>query len=1003
MFQRTQIILITIIMLSSAFWLGSVSGDEEQFETRASIGTKFYFNETFNIDGAWEADDVSIVVFVQSTTKVRKNAQNPQYQFDSHELLQSTIDFLDGSQKDTGTQRRVLGECFTATWCGYCPGSVGAHDRIANDPAYFPDHYTLVEWHAANSAHGLGNADATARFNYYNWGGAIPFSVFDGVIGHIGGSANPNETSIDTTYKGYIDGRKNINSPVSITTFGHKTGANGWINATIEVKSIPNDEEYKINFVLVEDLKVDKNLQSWDGSGGQAIYRYHARKVIKTDTLNLGNAAPLITLDHPTGGETITGDLQINWTATDPDGDAITVDLTYRKGSGNWIDIATDLPNTGTYTWDTTTVSDGMDYRVRVLARDAADKEAMADLGPTFEIKNDFAPVVALTSPVGGEVWSGTKDITWTATDDNDDAVDLTISLHYTRDGTTFNVIYLNLENTGTYEWDTTKMVDDDSYQVRITARDTKGQESTYLTPAAFELQNGVYEDTDDDGMPDWWEDENDLDKDSDSDAMFDDDDDSLKNIDEYTYGTDPNDADSDDDGMDDGWETENGLDPLSASDRDEDLDGDGLTNLEEFQLGTFADNADSDYDEMPDGWEVEMGLDPTELDDDEDFDEDGMTNLREYEKETDPKNNDTDGDGMDDGWELDNGFDPLDNTDAALDTDEDGLSNAEEFLEGTDPNDADMDSDGIPDGWEVHHGLDPENRDDSFRDDDTDGQTNLEEYNEGTDPTKKDTDGDGIDDGWEVNAGLDPNDNTDAGSDLDDDNLTNLFEFQNQLDPNMDDTDKDGMPDGWEIENDLNPLSKLDADEDEDKDGLTNLQEYEKGLDPGKKDNPDVEKEEPEPKDETNIGDKGSDSGFPIVLVIIIAVIVVLLGIGGVVFLVVIKGKSKSDDHSVDEMGRVSPTGATNDYEALYGAPPVVKDEDLSVAADTTVPESPDAPLCPTCGGTSMYYSEYDCHWCEPCQSYVYPSEGDATTVGLDRDEPTPAVRRKVVKKVVK
>ena len=1004
---KVKIVIVTLIMLSSVFWMGSVSGDREEIGTRASVGTKFNFNETFNIDRTWNTDDVSVVVLVQSINKIRKNMNNDAgRQYDSYEAIQSTIDFLDTSVKDTGTQKRVLGECFTATWCGYCPGSVGAHDRLVNDPTYFPDHYTLIEWHSSSSGNGLGNADATARFNYYNWGGAIPFSVFDGVIGHIGGSADPNNTGIDNTYKGYINGRKGIPSPVSIKTFGAKTGGNNWINATIEVRSVPADELYKVSFVIVEDIKVDKNNDPWQGGNtSQAIYRYHARKVISSYQIDLGNAAPLVSIDFPTGGEVITGNLQINWTATDPDGDGITVDVACRKGSGSWINIATDLPNSGSYTWDTTTVDDGS-YRIRVLAKDTAENEALADLGQTFEIKNDFAPVVTLIKPAGAEVWAGTQEIKWTATDDHDAAEDITIALHYSRDGTNFFVIYTNLENSGSYQWDTLEMVDDDSYLVRITARDSKGQETTDISAAVFELKNGVYEDSDGDGMPDWWEEEHDLDMDDEDDKLLDEDSDSLKNVDEYGHGTDPNNPDSDGDGMKDGWEAENGLDPLDASDKDPDPDADGLSNLLEFNHGTFPDDDDSDDDEMPDGWEVENDLLPMEPDSNMDLDEDGLSNLEEYEAGTDPNEADTDGDGMPDGWELEyTGLDPLDDSDGSTDLDKDNLTNLEEYEEGTDPLDADMDKDGLPDGWEIDHNLDPEDRDDALMDVDEDGLTNGQEFEKGTDPFNKDTDGDGMPDGWEVENALDPLDAADASLDPDSDNVTNAVEYHRNMDPNSKDTDGDGMPDGWEIEHDLNPISAKDAGADPDNDGMTNIEEYEGGFDPDKKDNPDdVEKPGDDDSERDNEIDPSSSDGFPwLIVVLVVLGLLVLLG-GGVLALVMVLRSGKRDDmERDDELGRTSPGGAANDYESLYGSSADKQDESAAISdAPVVSSDSLAAPVCPSCGAVSVYYSEHDCHWCDPCQEYVYPTEPQAASPAPASSQGSVKVRRKVVKKAV-
>jgi hypothetical protein len=1001
-------LISTVVLFSSFGFIGTSEG--ENTGTRANVGTKFYFNETFNIDPAWNADDVSVVVFVQSINKVRKNMNNDAgRQYDSYEAIQSTIDFLDTSIKDTGSQKRVFGECFTATWCGYCPGSIGAHDRLVSDPTYFPDKYTLIEWHAASSANGLGNADATARFNYYNWGGAIPFTVFDGVIGHIGGSTNPNQTSIDTTYKGYINGRTGNPSPVGITTFGKKAGVNSWINATLEVKSIPPDELYKVNFVIVEDIKVDKNNDPWQGGNvSQAIYRYHARKVINSHQINLGNAAPVVSIDYPVGTEVVTGNLQIDWTASDPDDDTIEISIDYRKGSGSWTSIVSDIPNSGSYIWDTTTVDDGSNYRLKVSAKDSAGKENFADMGPTFEIKNDFAPIVSLLSPVGGELWDGNQTITWTATDDRDDDEDLGIKLEYTRNDADFSIIFSNLDNTGSYKWDTTRMVDDDSYKIRITARDTKGQESTAMSPMAFELSNGIYEDTDNDGMPDWWEDEYDLNLDSDNDRSLDPDDDGLKNFEEYQHGTHPKNGDTDNDGMDDGWEIEMGLDPMSDTDAGLDDDDDGLTNVQEFLQGTFPDTADSDHDGMPDGWEVEHNLAPMDFSDEEgDPDVDELGNQKEYETGTDPRDSDTDSDGLTDGWEVLYGLDALDELDSDLDGDQDGLTNKEEYDLGLDPTDPDMDGDGLPDGWEVNNSLDPQYSYDAKMDNDTDGLSNEMEYTLGSDPMKLDSDSDGMPDGWEVEYDFDPVDPTDADGDKDGDNVSNLDEFNGLTDPSMVDSDRDGLPDGWELDHGLDPNLKSDADDDTDGDGLTNLQEFDGGHNPNKKDNPNpIEEEDDDDTDPTSGtgGDKpASKSEFPWVVVIIVA-IVLILGIGGLVLALVLRGK-KADEGS--DLGRVSPEEDV--YKNLYGssaedapdeealaeetAPPVVTTDYIS-------PQESSSPVCTKCGKSSEYFQEYDCYWCEPCQDYVMTEPSSMETPTVAKPVKKPVARRRVVKK---
>ena len=377
---------------------------------------------------------------------------------------------------------------------------------------------------------------------------------------------------------------------------------------------------------------------------------------------------------------------------------------------------------------------------------------------------------------------------------------------------------------------------------------------------------------------------------------------------------------DSDNDGMPDWWEMLYDLNPFDAADAalDADMDGhdrnsDGLltedeyfTNLMEYELdfvlGTSTDptDPDTDRDGIPDGWEIFYNFNPVSyLDAYEDMDDDGydlnrdgyispdeeLTNLEEYLAGTSPWESDSDDDGMTDGWEIFYGLDPLNNGDAWFDSDADGWDgnfdlelsfeerylNYMEFLNDTHPFVKDTDGDDMPDGWEVYFGLEPLRPSDNFEDKEGDGLPNIYEYNNSlvntgwmdvdgifstrpdsndtdgdglsdnnelfnhlTDPTSNDTDGDGMPDGWEVKYGLNPISPVDADQDLDgdgwdfnrnflitfDENFTNLEEYLNGTDPTNNDTDGDGMPDGWEAYYGLQPTNPSDASQDSDGDG---------------------------------------------------------------------------------------------------------------------------------------------------------------------------------------
>eukprot|EP00752_Nemacystus_decipiens_P017679 g15850.t1 len=232
--------------------------------------------------------------------------------------------------------------------------------------------------------------------------------------------------------------------------------------------------------------------------------------------------------------------------------------------------------------------------------------------------------------------------------------------------------------------------------------------------------------DTDDDGLPDWWEQRYGYDPLQADDAFEDRDGDGLDALAEYDAGSEPHRADSDGDGLLDGAEVDGGSSPIRA-----DTDDDGLFDADELAGGTQPTNADSDGDGIDDGEEQLWGTDALVAD--------------------------SDGDGLEDGWEVANGMEPTDQADATADVDGDGLNAVEERAAGTDLNLADTDGDGLRDGEE------------------------LTLY--GTDPTLRDSDGDGMDDQWEVAQQLSPT-VADGDQDTDADGFSNLLEFYSDTNP---------------------------------------------------------------------------------------------------------------------------------------------------------------------------------------------------------------------------
>ncbi len=142
----------------------------------------------------------------------------------------------------------------------------------------------------------------------------------------------------------------------------------------------------------------------------------------------------------------------------------------------------------------------------------------------------------------------------------------------------------------------------------------------------ALEPAESEFTDADGDGIPDFFEQANGLDKDNPDDASQDADNDGSSNLAEFEAKTDPQNPDTDGDDLSDGAETNTGIwvsssdtgtDPLNT-----DSDGDGVSDGAETNTGQFVNstdtgtnptNTDSDHDGSSDGFEVSKGSNPAD------------------------------------------------------------------------------------------------------------------------------------------------------------------------------------------------------------------------------------------------------------------------------------------------------------------------------------------------------------------------------------------------------
>jgi thermitase len=122
--------------------------------------------------------------------------------------------------------------------------------------------------------------------------------------------------------------------------------------------------------------------------------------------------APVVTVTYPNGGEVLSGTITVTWDASDLDGDSLTYSIYYWNGSA-WIELTSGWTTTS-YDWDTTTISDGEFYRLRVIANDGdligedeSDGSFIVDNGSNSTRSNTTATTTTTTStetPSGFEV-----------------------------------------------------------------------------------------------------------------------------------------------------------------------------------------------------------------------------------------------------------------------------------------------------------------------------------------------------------------------------------------------------------------------------------------------------------------------------------------------------------------------------------------------------------------------------------------------------------------------
>ena len=140
---------------------------------------------------------------------------------------------------------------------------------------------------------------------------------------------------------------------------------------------------------------------AWDTEEYPDGTRYILRVVIKGDAgfgmvhsagtftvNNPGNGAPEVILLSPLAGDTLQGDVNIEWDAADADGDPLLISFEASIDEGTtWMPFASNELNDGIFTWETQMMPNSIHYKLKLLCDDGTVQAE--EISGTFSIQNE--------------------------------------------------------------------------------------------------------------------------------------------------------------------------------------------------------------------------------------------------------------------------------------------------------------------------------------------------------------------------------------------------------------------------------------------------------------------------------------------------------------------------------------------------------------------------------------------------------------------------------------
>jgi len=201
---------------------------------------------------------------------------------------------------------------------------------------------------------------------------------------------------------------------------------------------------------------------------------------------------PTVALTYPTADLVLLGNVTATWTASDPEDtvSALKASLYYSTDSMSWHAIAENITNTGSHIWDTNTVEDGTNYKMKVVIWDTSGLSALSINSNTFTIDNLDNPLMTITTELDGKTFAGELVVKWTATDQEDTINEMKYSLYLSSDaGATWTPVFEEAAYPTQYKLDT-KKYPNGQYLLKVKVKDTTGLLAQDVTNAPFTIYN---------------------------------------------------------------------------------------------------------------------------------------------------------------------------------------------------------------------------------------------------------------------------------------------------------------------------------------------------------------------------------------------------------------------------------------------------------------------------------------------------------------------------------